>query len=217
MTIEIWAAVFGALSVLCYIRRNHWSWPLGLVQVVLYVSVFARAKLYADTLLHIAYAVLQLYGWWSWYRSLAADYPCNADIGHSPSSSTQQQILIRRLKPLQHLFCLAAVVTMTLCFTYLLDTFTDASMPLPDSFVAATSLVAQLLLAWRFIENWPYWIAVDVVAIGLFTYKALYPTSILYAAFLVMAAIGWYKWNLAYGKQLTATKVTRVDQNVLDI
>lgn len=216
MTIEIWAAAFGALSVYCYIRRNQWSWPLGLVQVVLYVSVFAQAKLYADTLLHIAYAILQLYGWWSWYRSLTPAKLRDADVASLPLSSPQQLIVIRRLKPVQHLFCLAAVIAMTSIFAYLLATFTDASMPLPDSFVAAASLVAQLLLAWRFVENWPYWIAVDVVAISLFTYKALYPTSLLYAAFLAMAAIGWYKWNLAYREQLATMTATRIEQNFLD-
>ena len=189
--VEIVAALFGALSVYFYIMRNHWSWPVGFIQVVLYIGVFGRAKLYADMLLHVVYAGLQLYGWWAWYQSSKRQTASPDDL----SGSQHDSIEIRKLGIKGNILCIVASALMTVVYAFLLGQFTDASSPLPDSCIAAFSLTAQMLLAWRYVDNWRYWIFVDVVAIGLFAYKELYITSALYALFLVMAFIGDRTWR----------------------
>jgi len=45
--------------------------------------------------------------------------------------------------------------------------WTDAALPYPDATVTVLSVIAQTLLARRFIENWVLWIIVDVIAIGV--------------------------------------------------
>lgn len=189
--VEIVAALFGALSVYFYIVRNHWSWPVGLVQVVLYIGVFEQAKLYADMLLHFVYAGLQLYGWWAWYQSSKrrATSPVDSSLGQDES------LEIRELGMKGNIACIVVSLAMTTVYAFLLRRFTDASSPLPDSCIAAFSLTAQMLLAWRYVDNWRYWIFVDLVAIGLFAFKELYITSILYALFLVMAIVGDRAWR----------------------
>lgn len=189
--VEIVAALFGALSVYFYIVRNHWSWPVGLVQVVLYIGVFEQAKLYADMLLHFVYAGLQLYGWWAWYQSSKrqATSPVDSSLGQDES------LEIRELGMKGNIACIVVSLAMTTVYAILLRRFTDASSPLPDSCIAAFSLTAQMLLAWRYVDNWRYWIFVDLVAIGLFAFKELYITSILYALFLVMAIVGDRAWR----------------------
>ncbi len=207
LTIEILAALFGAASVYFYIVRNHWSWPVGLVQVVLYVAVFAQAKLYADMLLHVVYAGLQLYGWWAWLdfdKSTKQPFPTDRTASLENASEKQQNISIRRLPVMGLAITFVAIAIMTSLYAFLLSRYTDASLPILDSLIAAMSLVAQLLLAWRFLENWIFWIAVDLLAIGVFAYKTLYPTTILYAIFLVMAMLGWRAWRTAWLNQLHA-------------
>ena len=73
--------------------------------------------------------------------------------------------------------------------------WTDASLPYGDAFTTVASLVAQYMLARKWLDNWLFWIAVDVVAIGVYLYKSLIPTSILYAVFLVLAVIGYVTWR----------------------
>ena len=75
--------------------------------------------------------------------------------------------------------------------------FTDASFPFWDGAIAALSVLAQFLLSRRHIESWYLWIAVDVLAIGLFYTKELEPTAALYGVFLVLAALGLYRWRKA--------------------
>jgi len=65
-TLELIAAIVGAISVWLSVRQNIWSWPTAIVNVVLYALVFYEAKLYADMGLQVIYAVLSVYGWYEW-------------------------------------------------------------------------------------------------------------------------------------------------------
>jgi nicotinamide mononucleotide transporter len=82
--------------------------------------------------------------------------------------------------------------------------YTDATLPIWDSFIAAASIIAQCLLAARYVENWRFWIAVDIVGIGLFASKELYPTAVLYILFLVMAVWGDVAWRKSL-RQMTSS------------
>ncbi len=190
-TIEWIAAVFGFLCVWFYIQRNPWSWPTGLVQVALLIRVFYEAKLYADMGLHLVYVVLQIYGWWEWSRSQ------NPIVEDQPAS----RILVRTMPLYGWVIASAVSLLLTVLFASLLTRYTDATYPLIDSLIAAVSLVAQTLLAWRYLENWLLWIFVDILGIGLFAVKGLTPTAILYALFLIMAITGYVQWRSAFKNQ----------------
>lgn len=79
-----------------------------------------------------------------------------------------------------------------------MSTYTDASLPYPDAFTTVASLVAQWLLSRRQLINWGFRIAVDIVAIGVYRQKGLYPNTVLYLTFLVMATTGLYVWRQRY-------------------
>ena len=88
----------------------------------------------------------------------------------------------------------AGAVLWPLTGAFLL-TFTDSDVPWWDAFPTALSLVGQFLLGRKYVENWPVWIAVDVVGAALFAYKGLWLTTVLYAVFVAMAAVGWRGWQ----------------------
>ena len=75
--------------------------------------------------------------------------------------------------------------------------FTDASLPYPDAFTTVMSLVATWLMAKKKLDSWLFWIAVDVIAIGVYYYKELYLTCGLYSVFLILATIGYFTWQRA--------------------
>jgi nicotinamide mononucleotide transporter len=66
-----------------------------------------------------------------------------------------------------------------------------------DGFLTAGSLLGQLLTAKKKIENWHTWIVVDVLYVGLYVYKGLHLTAILYAVFVVLAVLGLRAWSSA--------------------
>jgi nicotinamide mononucleotide transporter len=73
--------------------------------------------------------------------------------------------------------------------------FTDTDVPWWDAFPLAVSVVAQILLGRKYLENWLLWAVVNIVSIGLFAYKGLWLTTLLYALFAGLSVWGWRAWR----------------------
>ena len=180
---EAVAVVFGAAAVALTIRQSLWCWPLGLVQVALYIYVFYRARLYSDMVLHAIYVVLQVYGWYRW-RS-----------GERGSALPVSYLSLNERAGWAMAIALAASVWGEAMLRY-----TDAAAARADAFIAAASLAAQYLLAIKKLENWILWIVVDVVAIAVYWGRDLRLTSGLYCVFLGLCVLGLVEWRKAYDR-----------------
>lgn len=178
---EILAVVFGIASVYLSTREHIWSWPTGIVNVVLYFVVFYDAKLYADMGLQVVYFGLSVYGWYEWL--------------YGGENRTELHVT-RTTRRLGVRLLVIGVVGAAVLGT-LLARFTDAALPYVDSATTSTSLVAQWMMTKKILENWAVWATVDVVYIGMFIFKRLYLTAGLYSVFLVLAVMGYVQWKRA--------------------
>ena len=177
--VELIAVACGLACVGLLIRRSVWSWPVGLVQVLLFVWIFWQAKLYSDTILHVIYVVLQVTGWVAWVRGNG-----RADDGEMP---------VRVLSPHGLLVASGVALAGTAVLGFAMS-FTDAALPWADAFTTAASLTAQVLLVRKVLQNWLFWIAVDVVAVPVYVGRGLFPTAGLYGVFLILAITGYLAW-----------------------
>lgn len=178
---EAVGVLFGVLAVWLTTRENIWCWPTGLVNVGLFVVVFAQARLYADMGLQVVYVVACLYGWHAWLHG-------GADRGELHVSRSPRWIL-RLLLTGGALFAVG--------LGSVLARYTDASLPYLDSGLASFSLVAQWLQTRKWIETWAVWIVVDVLYVGMYVSKGLYLTAGLYAVFLGLAVMGFRAWTIS--------------------
>jgi nicotinamide mononucleotide transporter len=181
--IELVATFFGLACVWLTIRQSVWCWPVGLVQVGLYVWIFLHARLYSDVLLHVVYVGLGVYGWYHWVRGGARG------DGGAPT------VPVSTLSRGAAAGWIAVAAAGTGVLGLAMHQFTDASLPYWDAAIASLSLVAQYLLARKVLETWPFWVVVDVLAIGVYGTKGLYITCGLYSVFLVLALTGWAAWR----------------------
>ena len=78
---------------------------------------------------------------------------------------------------------------------WILLNYTDSNVPWCDAFTTALSIVGMWMLARKYIEQWWVWIVVDIVCAGLYIYKELYFTAILYALYAIIAIFGYRKWK----------------------
>jgi nicotinamide mononucleotide transporter len=179
LSIELVASILGLLCVWLTVRQNILCWPTGLAMVSLYIAIFFNAKLYSDMLLQCVYVVLQLYGWYAWLHG-----------GLDQASLTVHRLPARHILP----WCWMGVL-LSLALGTLMRTVTDASYPYVDAFATVASLIAQWFMGRKILESWLVWILVDVVSIGLYLAKGLYPTAVLYAVFLGLATHGWFAWR----------------------
>lgn len=178
-SLELLAAALGLVAVWLTVRENIWAWPLGAVMVALYIVVFARARLYADAGLQVIYFVLQFYGWYQWLRG----------------GAHHERLAISRARPGTLLAVTLVGAAGTLALGSVLLRYTDQALPFWDSGIAAFSLVTQWMLARKLLENWVLWFLIDVVAVGVYATRGLYPTVVLYAVYLLLAVAGWRRWQ----------------------
>jgi nicotinamide mononucleotide transporter len=176
--IEVAAFLLGLANVTLVVRRSIWNYPFGLVMVALYAWIFLGAKLYSDALLQLFFFVVQIYGWWHWARA-------RAEAG---------EVRVELLSVSRRLWWLAGCAVAAGAWGAVMHRYTDAAYPWWDGTIAVLSVAAQILMSRRCLENWVLWIAVDVLAIGLFAVKGLGPTALLYAIFLVLAIWGLIHW-----------------------
>ena len=178
-TLELFAALVGAVSVYLSVRQNIWSWPTAIVNVVLYALVFYEARLYADMGLQVIYAILSIYGWYEWLYG----------------GEGRTELHVTRTGWRLGLVLAAIAAAGSALLGVFLHHETDAALPFMDSFLSSTSLVAQWMMTRKLLENWLVWIGVDVLYVGMFIFKNLYLTAGLYAVFLVLAVKGWLDWR----------------------
>lgn len=180
--IEVTAVALGLVNVTLIIRRNIWNYPFGIAMVILYARIFYDYRLYSDSGLQIYFLVIQIYGWWYWWSR----------------RDDEGRVIVARV-PTSHLGPYAAVAVVgILALGTVMERYTDADYAYWDGTIAFLSVIAQFLLSRRRLESWVLWIIVDVLAIGLFWVKGLYPTAALYGVFLVLAAIGFHTWLRAW-------------------
>jgi nicotinamide mononucleotide transporter len=176
---ELAAAVVGAVSVWFSVRESIWSWPTGIVNVLMYVWVFLCARLYADMGLQVVYAGISVYGWWHWLHG----------------GAERSELPVSRMPAGYRLPLGVAVVAAAALLGALLHRTTDAALPWADASLTCASLAAQWMLSRKYLENWLVWIVADVAYVAMFAYKRLWCTAILYAVFLALAMAGWRAWR----------------------
>jgi nicotinamide mononucleotide transporter len=178
-TLEWVAAGLGVINVGLLVRRSIWNYPFGLAMVTLYFFVFFEARLFSDALLQIFFFAVQLYGWRNWLQAkqAAGDVPVGLLSGR------------------ERLIWAAGTMAASLVWGLGMHLFTPAAAPFVDAFVAGASISAQILLARRKLENWPVWILVDVVAIGLYWSRDLHWTAGLYCLLLLLSIAGFIDWR----------------------
>jgi nicotinamide mononucleotide transporter len=178
--VEIVAFVLAIAMVVFNIRVNPWGWPLAIVSSLLYFALFWNSKLYGDASLQIFFAVVAFWGWWQWLRGTAGD---------------GSALRVRTLGPRGRLGALLALALAYPATALFLHRFTDTDVAWGDAFPTAASVLGQWLLGRKYVENWPTWVAVNAVGIGLFAYKQLWLTTVLYTIFLAMSFAGWRSWQ----------------------
>jgi nicotinamide mononucleotide transporter PnuC len=172
------AAGFGVINIALLIWRSVWNYPFGMAMVSLYILVFWEERLYAEAGLQVFFFLAQAWGWWLWNKVGGDD----------------DRVPVRWLDNMSRAVWAVATLAVSLNLGWVMHRFTDAVMPYADSAIAGASVSAQILLAFRRIENWVLWILIDIASILLYINRGLYPTAGLYGGMLVMSLLGLKEW-----------------------
>ena len=174
--LELFAVITSFIGVALGITGKRITWPWWAISSVLYGVLFIQWELFASAALQIVFIIAAVLGWFGWEPS-----------GAKPGAvKNKQRVLI-----------LIAITLSTLALAPILKTMGAASTYV-DAVLFFGSLAAQILMVYEKYENWPLWLVVDAGYTALYASQKLLFTSLLYAAFTVLAAMGWSKWYAAH-------------------
>jgi nicotinamide mononucleotide transporter len=171
--------VFGILGIYLGIKEKILYFPVSLVNVFVSLYIFYHQGLYADVIQQIVYISLLSYGWARWLNGVKPN--ANMPVTHA----SKKMIL----------GLLLGIIVLTAGMGYFFEQNTNASLPYWDALATSLSFAAQYLLAEKKIENWLVWIDVNIIYIGIYVYKGLNLYAILFFIYLVMAIIGYFRWQ----------------------
>lgn len=156
------ASVTGLLCVVLVAKGNIWNYAFGLVNVSLYAYISYKTSVYGDAALNAFYYVpMQFIGWWMWRKR-----------GASASEGKNTEVKARRLTWNQRL-ALAAVCLVAVIAVGMILNKTGDPQPYKDSLTTVLSIIAQMLMAFAFMEQWVLWIITNVVSVVMWTILAV--------------------------------------------
>ena len=183
---EVFGVATGLLCVLLAALNKNWNWPIAIVSVILYIYVFHEKTLFADMWLQVYLLVMNIYGWYYW----------------SKKPADEEKAPVARMTPREIIYSIIATAVFTVFFGSVLKYNTSASFPYVDSFCAAGSIVAQVFLSRKVLENWVIWLVVDIIYVGEYIFKDLDKTAVMYFIYILIAIWGFIDWRRAYRAQL---------------
>ncbi len=178
--LEIVAFALAVAMVFANFRVNPIGWPLAIASSLLYALLFADARLYGEASLQFVFIALAGWGWWQWLRGRGRD---------------GQALRVHVLTARQRAQVAAATFAAWPLLGLLLQHATDSDVPFLDALPTVGSIAGQFLLGRKLVENWPVWLLVNLLSVGLFAYKGLWLTAGLYLVFLALSFVGWRQWK----------------------
>jgi nicotinamide mononucleotide transporter len=186
--VEIIAVITGLLYILFTIKEKILLWLFGILSSGLYVILFFRAHIYAYSILYIYYVIIGFYGWYNWRRKEIEN-----DGG--------DQLHIRKTPLRKLVFFLILTLALIFPLYYVLKNFTDSDMALMDAILTSGGMVATWMLTQKYVEQWIFWIIIDLATCGVMIYKNLYLSAFLFLVYAILAWKGNVEWNKEIRKQ----------------
>jgi nicotinamide mononucleotide transporter len=184
LILQVVGIALGLLYLYLEYKANIWLWVVGIIMPIVHGALYFKSGLYADCAMQVYYILAGLYGLAVWARGNSKQK--SKDKSSTGISSTPAKMW--------GLILMLYVIPHTAIY-YILITFTDSNVPFWDAMTTALCIVAYWMLSRKFVEQWLVWIAVDVVSAGLYVYKDLHFTAVLYAVYAIIAIFGYRKWK----------------------
>ncbi|MCH5309648.1 MAG: nicotinamide mononucleotide transporter [Prevotella sp.] len=179
--LDLFTTILGLIYIWLEYRAHIALWIVGIVMPALDIYLYYRHGLYGDAGMAAYYTVAGIYGYMVWKFGSGKTRESSLRISHAP---------VRIYLPVALCFLAAWGITY-----YILITWTNSTVPVLDSFTNALSFVGLWALSRKYVEQWLFWIVVDMVCTVLYVQKGIPFKAGLYGLYVVIAVMGWFKWK----------------------
>ena len=173
--IEVLAVIFSLTYVILAAKESIWCWTAAAISVILYIYICYTAQLYPETGLQVFYLLMAFYGYYQWNKN-------------------DSNLPIQQWTTTKHLLIVLIGALLTFLMGFYFTIYTNAAMPLVDSFTTVFSIFATYMVTKKVLGNWLYWIVIDAASIYLYYSRDLHLTSLLFIAYTIIAIFGYFSW-----------------------
>lgn len=180
--INIVAGVAGVISVVLFAKGKISAYFIGFIQTFTYLYLAWTNCFYGEVLENIFYFVTMIWGIIVWKNNMTTNDDGVEEI-KSKKFTTSQWIIS---------------IILTVIATYLMGlwlTSIGSAQAYTDAATNILAIFAQLLMVWRFREQWIWWIVIDLLCIKMWFVAGNWSMVMMYIAWTINCIYGWYNWS----------------------
>ena len=209
--LDIVTTILGLIYLVLEYRASIALWVVGIVMPAMDIYLYWSHGLYGDAGMAVYYTLAAIYGYAVWkfgakWKAMikrkgsdkieaASAVSSDKKEGASAVSSSSEELPVTFFPRRLILRTLVFFVLAWAATYYVLVAYTNSTVPLLDAFTNALSFVGLWALARKYVEQWLFWIAVDVVCCYLYVVKGIPFKAGLYGLYVVIAVMGYWKWK----------------------
>jgi len=184
--LELIAMVTALIYVVLAAKGNIYCWPAALISTLLYTFIFYDFYLWMDSLLQVYYMGMAFYGWYCWRQAK------NDQLTTKPI--TKYIFSIQQWAMKTHVISIVLLAIASVLVGWLMEKYTPTDFPYLDSATTVFAIFATYLITQKVLENWLYWVVIDLLSIYIYVQKGLTPTAVLFVLYVILAVYGYIKW-----------------------
>lgn len=178
--------VCGVAGVICVVltaKAKISSYIFNFIQIVTYMIICWDLKLYLEFGENIFYFITCIFGVVLWKRNM------------TKTKDGTQKLKTKKFNAAQWLLTIAVSCVATMALGYVGDVYLHSTLPYYDALTNVLAIVAQMLMVWRFREQWIVWIVIDITCLIMFITLGQWSMVAMYVAWTINAFYGWYNWT----------------------
>ena len=180
--LNIIAGIAGVISVIMCAKGRTMFYFIGFIQTFTYLALAWQNKFYGEVLENIFYFVTMIWGIFEWKKNEVTNEDGTEDV------------IAKKFSPIQWILSVVGTVIATYIMGYWLDGIGSAQA-YTDAATNVMAIFAQLLMVWRFREQWIWWIVIDLFCIKLWWVAGNWSMVAMYIVWTINAIYGWINWS----------------------
>ena len=175
--------VSGVICVALTAKGKISSYIFNFIQMITYMVICWDAALYLEFGEQVFYFIACIFGVFLWKKNMVKN------------EDGSEQVVAKKFKLWHWIVTVVATIVCTLGLGYFGDNVLGSTLSYLDALTVALAVIAQLLMVWRYREQWIMWIVIDISSLIMFLILGQWSMVAMYVAWTINAIYGWYNWS----------------------
>ena len=172
----------GIVSVVMCAKGRTMFYFVGFIQTVTYLVLAWQNRFYGEVLENLFYFVTMIWGIFVWKKNEVTNEDGTEDV------------LAKVFTAKQWIISIVGTVVATLAMGYWLNGIGSAQA-YTDAATNVMAIFAQLLMVWRYREQWIWWLVIDVFCIKMWFVAGNWFMVAMYIFWTANTIYGWFNWS----------------------